>query len=1043
MKRARLAVLAVMAMLAGLLTAPPAAAVPDPPGAGDGIHVYTGELTAQQLAALLASGVDREELRLTRSADGKKITVEVVLGAAQAAQLAERGLSLSVQKTAQKRAAVKSDGVFKPYGGAGGIREQIVAAADAEPDIAKVVDYGTTVQGQKMTAIKVTKNARKLRDGTRKATLYMAAQHAREWITPEMVRRLLLRFLNGYGTDAEITKLVDTTEIWFIPVANPDGYDYSFTEGNRLWRKNLRDNDGNGQITSADGVDLNRNFAYKWGYDNEGSSPNPASLTYRGPSAQSEPETKAVDDLARRVGFTYLMNYHSAAQLLLYGVGWQQATPTPDDLIFEALLGDDATPAVPGYDPDIGAELYTTNGETDGHMTNRRGALSITPEMSTCEVAVESVPDDEWTLEDCAGGQGFTFPDDEALIQAEFAKNVPLALSVAKSVHTPDRPVSPVGRTAPDFRPDSFTVSYGDPQPVAVTARRSLAAKLMRFRINGGPAQIRPLTEWRGGERYGDENDEYFAEYRATVRGAKPGDKVEVWFTGFRLGTGTVESEHFTYTLEKKSSAKVLVLANEDYTGLNPDYPASVTAPKYAAQYRQALQTAGYSSETWDVDKQGVPHHLGVLGHFKAVAWYLGDDRLAMEAQDVVTQTPLGPLPDLDVRRSQQDLTIAVRDYLNEGGKVLHSGETAAYYGLLGATLGGVYYGLDGAPDADCVVTTFDGFFEECLLLADDFAQYYMGVYGRTSRSGPTGVTGTGTPLTGTSATFGGPAVADNPLNEAGSLQVTGDVLPPDEFPQFRSSASAVYEGATGPFDPAEGDWYVAGPHSDDSYMRLTRTVDLSSVTAAQQPKLEFQLSFNTEESYDHVIVEARTAGQEDWTALPDLNGGTTTAVPAECEAGFLLEEHPWLTRYLTPGNPCQPTGTSGSWNAFTGDSGGWRQVAFDLSAYAGKQVEVSIGYVTDPSTGGVGAFVDDTRITTAGGTADAEGFESGLGAWSIPGPPPGSPQGAGDFARAQADKTAAVTTRDTVFLGFGLEQVASDAERAAAIKKIMKYLIG
>ena len=46
------------------------------------------------------------------------------------------------------------------------------------------------------------------------------------------------------------------TELWFVPVANPDGYDYTFTEGNRLWRKNLRDNDGDGVITGLDGVDL-------------------------------------------------------------------------------------------------------------------------------------------------------------------------------------------------------------------------------------------------------------------------------------------------------------------------------------------------------------------------------------------------------------------------------------------------------------------------------------------------------------------------------------------------------------------------------------------------------------------------------------------------------------------------------------------------------------------------------------------------------------------------------------------------------------------
>ena len=54
--------------------------------------------------------------------------------------------------------------------------------------------------------------------------------------------------------------------------ANPDGYQYTF-DHERLWRKNLRDNNGDGQITVGDGVDPNRNFAEHWGYDNEGSSP--------------------------------------------------------------------------------------------------------------------------------------------------------------------------------------------------------------------------------------------------------------------------------------------------------------------------------------------------------------------------------------------------------------------------------------------------------------------------------------------------------------------------------------------------------------------------------------------------------------------------------------------------------------------------------------------------------------------------------------------------------------------------------------------------
>ena len=81
--------------------------------------------------------------------------------------------------------------------------------------------------------------------------------------------------LDGYLRDRKVRDLINTTELWFVPVANPDGYDFTFEPGQRLWRKNLRDNDGDGVITPGDGVDPNRNFAYKWGYDNEGSSRRP------------------------------------------------------------------------------------------------------------------------------------------------------------------------------------------------------------------------------------------------------------------------------------------------------------------------------------------------------------------------------------------------------------------------------------------------------------------------------------------------------------------------------------------------------------------------------------------------------------------------------------------------------------------------------------------------------------------------------------------------------------------------------------------------
>ena len=653
------------------------------------------------------------------------------------------GQTVTQRATAQAAAGFE---VFKKYGGAGGIKEEFTRTAARHPLLTKLISIGKTTNGQDIVALKVSTGARLIRDGAKPSVLYLGAQHAREWITPEMNRRLMHYFLDNYWRDRKVRELVNERELWIVPVANPDGYDFTFEPDQRLWRKNLRDNNGDGVIAPGDGVDPNRNFDYKWGYDNEGSSPDPSSETYRGPGPNSEPETKALDAFVKRVGFDFFVNYHSAAQLLLYGTGWQVSTPTPDDVIGEALAGDDAHPAVPGYDPDISAELYTTNGDTDTHMTENYGTFGFTPEMSTCEAASDSVPDDEWEAADC--GSGFEFPDDEDLVQTEFENNIPFALSVAESADDPANPESVVGRKAEDFRVDSFDVSYGDPQTVAVVAKREIEKLKLNYRINNGRTKSVGVSEWRGGERYGDENDRYYGEFRGEVKGARAGDRVKVWFSGEkdrRHGRDEdVESAPFTYTVKSDTGAKVLVLANEDYTGVNPEPAPGSGPPKYAAAHLAAVRAAGYSADLWDVDAQGVPHDLGVLGHYKAIVWYLGDNRITQDPEDEFISTPFGELPDIGVAERQQYLTLAVRDYLNAGGKLLHAGETAQYSGLpgIGDAVGGLFYGLNGDPTAECVVDTVPGFFEDCLIMADDFRQYYLGAFTRTDFPNPASVEG-------------------------------------------------------------------------------------------------------------------------------------------------------------------------------------------------------------------------------------------------------------------------------------------------------------
>ncbi|MFF4851395.1 M14 family zinc carboxypeptidase [Streptomyces sp. NPDC001194] len=978
--RAR-SILAASALVIGTtLAALPAAhaqpAADASPGA-DEVRVYDADVTKEQVPLLLAAGQDAHELT-ERAPETGTAKVELFLTGAQAKELAGQGVKLEHRVPANAaRTQTAGDGVFRPYSGKGGLQEEILKTAQASPGLAKVVSIGKTVQGKDILALKVTKNARTTRDGAKPSVLYMSNQHAREWITPEMTRRLMHHTLDNYGKDQRITKLVDSTELWFLLSANPDGYDYTHSpDGDRLWRKNLRDNNGDGKITTGDGVDLNRNFAYKWGYDNEGSSPNQSSETFRGTKPSSEPETVALDRFEKRIGFKYAINYHSASELLLYGVGWQVATPTPDDVAYKALAGTPENSAIPGYYPQISSELYTTNGEADGHAANVNGVMMFTPEMTTCQTASVSDPDDRWKPEDCQSG--FNFPDDEKLIQAEFAKNVPFALAVGESAAHPDQPKSSVGLSAADFTPDPFTTSYaakGEDQTVSVTARKALKDKQLKFRINGGRTHDDGLKAWKGGDVYGGDDNNWFDEYRAEVDGARPGDKVEVWFTG-RGGSGKqVSSAHFTYTVAERPRADVLVIAEEG------------AKAQHAQEYVDALRANGKSAAVWDVATQGAPHHLGVLSHFRTAVHYTG------------AKTPGG------------DTQLAVRDFLNEGGKLVEAGELAGGNAQVGRAV------------------------------TNDFSQYYLGAYSRTSAGGAKGFTGTGA-LTGAKGGLGD--AAGNPFNAPGSYAVTSDSLPAAQFPQFKSAQAGQYAGVVNPYAPYSGTGMAAATHEDDEWKRLTRTIDLTKVTAADKPQLKMALNWNTEEGYDHAILEAHTTGAEDWTTLPEAGGLSGNAVPTECEAGFYVNGHPFLKHYLTLDSAgCTASGTSGQWNSFTGSSDGWKQVAFDLSAYAGKTVEVSLSYVSDGGSGGRGLFADDARVVVGGAEQAVEGFETSLGAWTAQGAPAGSPAVPGDWARSGElfKSYASVTTRNTVLLGFGLEHLPAAADRAVLVGKALRSL--
>jgi len=142
--------------------------------------------------------------------------------------------------------------------------------------------------------------------------------HAREWLTGASIMKILDHILNNYGTDTEVTTFVDTYDLYFLPVANPDGYAYSWALfGDRMWRKNRSPTNS---IFGCIGVDLARNFDWNWSL--EGASTQPCHQTYCGPSAASELETQHIAaEVLRIAGTSRLSSFltvHSYGYYLIF-----------------------------------------------------------------------------------------------------------------------------------------------------------------------------------------------------------------------------------------------------------------------------------------------------------------------------------------------------------------------------------------------------------------------------------------------------------------------------------------------------------------------------------------------------------------------------------------------------------------------------------------------------------------------------------------------------------------------------------------------------
>ena len=242
---------------------------------------------------------------------------------------------------------------------------------------------GNTIENRPVYMVKISDNPEV--DEDEPELLYTALHHARE---PESMMQMIYfmyYLLENYNSDPAVQYLVNNREMYFIPVVNPDGYEYNRVtnpNGGGMWRKNRRNNGG------SYGVDLNRNYGPDnyWNAPNGGSSTSPSSDTYRGTAPFSEPETQIIRDFLAARKIKNALNYHTYGNYLIFPYGALSAE-TPDSLIFREFAYDMTRYNNYLVGNDMQTVGYSTRGNSDDYFydgdTHANGGkiFAMTPEV--------------------------------------------------------------------------------------------------------------------------------------------------------------------------------------------------------------------------------------------------------------------------------------------------------------------------------------------------------------------------------------------------------------------------------------------------------------------------------------------------------------------------------------------------------------------------------------------------------------------------------------------------------------------------------------